>query len=93
MRKTMGITEAATVTSKGQVTIPKRVRELLQIETGDQLEFVVTDDGELTVRRQRDAMERLGDVREMLAPLEVDVDDLRRRAKTQWSSIDGSDVG
>lgn len=89
----MGITEAATVTSKGQVTIPKRIRERLQIEAGDQLEFVVTDDEELTVRRHRDAIERLGDVRETLAPLEVDVDDLRRRAKTEWSSIDGPDVG
>lgn len=89
----MGITEAATVTSKGQVTIPKRVREQLQIEAGDRLEFVVTDDGELAVRQQRDALERLSDVRESLAPLEVDVDDLRRRAKAAWSSIDGLDAG
>jgi AbrB family looped-hinge helix DNA binding protein len=88
MSKIMGILEAATVTSKGQVTIPKRVRERLQIEAGDRLEFVVTEEGELTVRRERDAMERLRDVRETLAPLEVDVDDLRRRAKTAWSSVD-----
>lgn len=84
----MSITEDATITSKGQVTIPKRIREKLDLQEGDQLEFVVTDDGELTIRRKRDAMERLRDVRTQLAPLEVDVDDLRRQAKTEWSTVD-----
>lgn len=34
----------ASVTSKGQVTIPKPIRDLLQIKTGDRLDFVVEDD-------------------------------------------------
>ena len=33
-----------TITSKGQVTIPKAIRELLHLRTGDQLDFVVEDD-------------------------------------------------
>jgi AbrB family looped-hinge helix DNA binding protein len=40
----------ATVTSKGQVTIPKSVREHLRIDTGDQVDFVVTDRGDVVVR-------------------------------------------
>ena len=40
----------ATVTTKGQVTIPKSVRDLLRIEAGDQVDFVVTDDGDVLVR-------------------------------------------
>ncbi len=40
----------ATVTSKGQVTIPKEIRDALHIKQGDRLEFVVDDDG--TVRMQ-----------------------------------------
>ena len=35
----------ATVTSKGQITIPKRVREALGIETGDRVEFVEEEKG------------------------------------------------
>ncbi len=35
----------ATVTSKGQITIPKRVRDGLGIETGDRVEFVEQERG------------------------------------------------
>ena len=41
---------AATLTSKGQLTLPKRIRELLKLETGDTVEFVVGDDGTVQVR-------------------------------------------
>jgi len=37
----------STITSKGQVTIPKNVREKLNLETGDKLEFLLHDDGRL----------------------------------------------
>lgn len=40
----------ATVTSKGQVTIPKAVRDLMRIGDGDQIDFVVTDHGEVFLR-------------------------------------------
>jgi antitoxin PrlF len=34
----------ATVTSKGQVTIPKEIRDLLHIHTNDKVDFVVDGD-------------------------------------------------
>ncbi|MBW1785348.1 MAG: type II toxin-antitoxin system PrlF family antitoxin [Deltaproteobacteria bacterium] len=40
----------ATITTKGQVTIPKTVRDSLKLDTGDMIEFVVTKDGEALVR-------------------------------------------
>jgi AbrB family looped-hinge helix DNA binding protein len=39
----------ATVTSKGQVTIPVEARRRLRIVPGTRLEFVVHDDGRLEV--------------------------------------------
>lgn len=39
------------VTSKGQVTIPKRVRELLRIEPGSTVEFEIGADGQVTLRK------------------------------------------
>ena len=43
--------ETAKVTSKGQVTLPKRVRTLMALETGDRLAFDVDEDGSLHVIR------------------------------------------
>ena len=42
----------ATLTSKGQVTIPKDVRDRLRLRVGDRLEFVVEEDGSIRVRRR-----------------------------------------
>jgi antitoxin PrlF len=41
---------SATVTSKGQVTIPKSIRGVLKVEAGDRLDFVVEEGGRVVVR-------------------------------------------
>ena len=40
---------SATVTSKGQVTIPVRVREALGLDAGDRVEFVEIDKGKFAI--------------------------------------------
>jgi antitoxin PrlF len=40
----------ATVTNKGQVAVPKAIREQLNIEPGTQLDFRLNDDGSVSVR-------------------------------------------
>ena len=45
--------DTAKVTSKGQVTIPKKVRKLMDIETGDRVAFELEQDGRLRVSRVR----------------------------------------
>jgi len=42
---------ATTVTSKGQVTIPKRVREAMDIRPGSKVVFDVNGEGELVLRK------------------------------------------
>ena len=45
--------DTAKVTSKGQVTIPKRIRSLMAIKTGDRLAFDLDESGSLRVSRVR----------------------------------------
>ena len=40
---------SATVTSKGQVTVPADIRERLGLKAGDRLDFHLADSGKLTV--------------------------------------------
>lgn len=43
----------ATVTSKGQVTLPKKVREALRIRPGDRIDFVLDGEGGAHLRLGR----------------------------------------
>lgn len=40
----------ATLTSKGQITLPKVVRETLRLKVGDRLDFRIEDDGTVVLR-------------------------------------------
>ena len=40
----------STLTSKGQTTIPKQVREYLKIGPGDKLDFVIESEGRVVIR-------------------------------------------
>jgi antitoxin PrlF len=46
---------ATTLTSKGQVTIPKRIRDALQLVPGAALEFSVNPAGEVVLHPPRSA--------------------------------------
>jgi antitoxin PrlF len=55
----------ATVTSKGQVTVPAGICERLGVKPGDQLRFHLTDSGKLTVSavRRRSIFDRLDELK------------------------------
>jgi len=40
----------ATLTTKGQITIPKIIRDSLKLNTGDKIEIVITKDREAIIR-------------------------------------------
>ena len=40
----------ATITTKGQVTIPKNIRDSLKLTTGDKIEIILTDSQEALIR-------------------------------------------
>lgn len=40
----------ATLTTKGQVTIPKVIRDALKLNTGDKIEIIMTDNRQALIR-------------------------------------------
>lgn len=67
----------AIVTSKGQVTIPKVVRDALGLEAGDRIDFVDAGKGSYTViAATRDVRELKGLIPRPARP--VSVEDMRR---------------
>jgi AbrB family looped-hinge helix DNA binding protein len=49
----------ATVTSKGQITIPAKVRDRLGINAGDQVEFLDAEHGQVTLLVRNQSVKRL----------------------------------
>jgi AbrB family looped-hinge helix DNA binding protein len=45
----------ATLTSKSQITLPKDIRLLLQLEPGDKIAFLPMPDGQITVSKANKA--------------------------------------
>lgn len=41
---------AATLTTKGQLVVPKAIREHMSLHAGDRLDFVIKGDGEVVIR-------------------------------------------
>lgn len=49
----------ATLTSKGQVTLPKEIREALKLSSGAKLDFSLQPDGSVTVRPMQNSVASL----------------------------------
>jgi antitoxin PrlF len=68
---------ATTLTSKGQVTIPKRIRDAMQLLPGTPVEFSVNAAGEVVLHPPRPAKGRR-------APPRDRFDAVRGRADVPW---------
>lgn len=49
----------ATLSSKGQITLPRQVRQALGVTTGDRIDFTVEPSGEIRVRAATDDVRSL----------------------------------
>ncbi len=56
------------ITSKGQITIPKTVRETLKLKAGDTISYVTTDRGVMIVPRNRSVESVFGILEEHAIP-------------------------
>lgn len=52
----------ATLTSKGQITLPKAIRDRLGMEAGDRVDFTIAKDGRLQGRLVKGGLLRLAGI-------------------------------
>ena len=68
----MSDTDYATLTSKGQITVPKRVREALALRTGDHVGFEQRSDGSFVlVPRNADVRSLRGIIQKPSKPVSL----------------------
>lgn len=70
----------STLTSKGQITIPKAIRRRLGLQVGERLDFRVDDDGRIILEREstKEAMGIVGLLRHLAPERPVSLDEMRR---------------
>ena len=66
------IHEISTVTSKGQITLPKSIRQILGVNSGDKIAFHLTD-GQIVVTRSNEEHHRDPAIAGFLSILEKDI--------------------
>ena len=71
----------STITSKGQTTIPKEIREYLNLHPGDKIDFIIDESGQVIVETATLDIRELKGIlhREDIKP--VSVEDMKKSIK------------
>lgn len=72
------MTTAATLTSKGQTTIPKEIRESLGMKAGDRMTFTLMPDGTVVMRVKNKSITQLAGILHKKGRKSVPVEQLSR---------------
>ena len=59
------------MTSKGQVTVPKELRDKLGVKAGDKVDFQIEGDSKITLRKIQEKTTTWEDLRNILGPAPI----------------------
>ena len=73
---------SSTISSKGQTTLPKEIRDYLNLNVGDEIEFIILPDGDIVIRSKpkRSAKGSL----KVYVKHKVSVDDMNHVIEKRW---------
>ena len=77
--------EEATVTSKGQVTIPKEIREHLGLRKGEKIVFVERLDEVVIKPKIKDSLSKLREMRGKIKISDKEIKKMIKESKRGWS--------
>jgi antitoxin PrlF len=73
----------ATITSKGQTTIPKEIRDHLKLHTGDRIDFVIEDSGRVLLRPTTSDVSELEGILHRPGMKAVSIEEMSRAIKAR----------
>ena len=76
----------ATITTKGQVTIPKDIRDYLHLNQGDKIEIVANDKGEAIIRPISKKVDDLYGILKRPKQKSVSVEEMNAAIKNRFKS-------
>ncbi len=77
------VVDVSPVSEKGQITIPKEIRDLLNVKPGDKIAFV-SKGADIIVKKAR--TKRLSEMLASQKPLGVNSLTFQRKARQEWTS-------
>ena len=83
----LNMMEEAVVTSKGQVTIPKEVRESLNIKDGSKIIFIVERGEAVIMPKVKNPLEALKKLREKISFTKEEITQMIKASKREWSKL------
>lgn len=75
----------SSISEKGQVTIPKEIRDVLELKTGDKVVFVERNN-EIVVHKDSANTKKLSTILENQKPWKLSGVEFQRKARKEWSS-------
>lgn len=78
----------ARITSKGQITIPKRIREALGLEKGIEVTFIIEGKEAIMIPKVKDPMKALVELRKEIHFTEEEIKKMIKESKKEWSKIE-----
>jgi len=77
---------ASKITTKGQVTIPQKLRRLLGVRPGDKISFESTDDGQVIIKKIDCRRSLAGKLRNQISSQASDRD-IDQAIKNGWGNL------
>lgn len=79
--------EEATVTKKGQVTIPKKIRDRLGLKEGEKVSFEVRGGEAVLLPEVKNPLESLRGLRDEVRFSEEEIQSMIKGSKEKWSKL------
>lgn len=79
--------EEATITSKGQITLPKEIREALELEKGGKVVFILEGKRATIIPKTKDPLKKLKELKKEIVFNKKEIEEMIKASKREWGKF------